>query len=92
MLVTKLFAFASLAAQGVFAAPAAEPAPAPAPAPIMEGTLTINGTEIDVRDLKKRGEGIHIVNCWPWGGAGVTQTWLSLVFVSLARSHHPPGP
>jgi hypothetical protein len=31
--------------------------------------------------LAKRGEGIHLFNCRPWGGAGVTQTWLSLVVV-----------
>lgn len=34
--------------------------------------------------LAKRGEGIHLLNCRPWGGAGVAQTWLSLVVV---RSH-----
>jgi hypothetical protein len=31
--------------------------------------------------LAKRGEGIHLFNCRPYGGAGVTQTWLSLVVV-----------
>ena len=31
--------------------------------------------------LATRGEGIHILNCWPWGGAGVPQTWLSVVVV-----------
>ncbi|KAG7294482.1 hypothetical protein NEMBOFW57_004556 [Staphylotrichum longicolle] len=29
--------------------------------------------------LAKRGEGIHLLNCRPYGGAGVAQTWLSLV-------------
>ncbi len=32
--------------------------------------------------LATRGEGIHLFNCWPWGGAGVAQTWLSIVVVS----------
>jgi hypothetical protein len=33
--------------------------------------------------LAKRGEGIHLFNCRPFGGAGVTQTWLSLVVVRI---------
>jgi hypothetical protein len=31
--------------------------------------------------LAKRGEGIHLFNCRPYGGAGVPQTWLSIVVV-----------
>lgn len=31
--------------------------------------------------LAKRGEGIHLFNCRPFGGAGSSQTWLSLVVV-----------
>ncbi|KAH6621524.1 hypothetical protein B0J18DRAFT_229071 [Chaetomium sp. MPI-SDFR-AT-0129] len=29
--------------------------------------------------LATRGEGIHLFNCRPFGGAGVPQTWLSIV-------------
>ncbi|KAL2143660.1 hypothetical protein VTI28DRAFT_10167 [Corynascus sepedonium] len=29
--------------------------------------------------LATRGEGVHLFNCRPWGGAGVTQTWISIV-------------
>jgi hypothetical protein len=31
--------------------------------------------------LAKRGEGIHLFNCRPIGGAGVAQTWISIVVV-----------
>lgn len=31
--------------------------------------------------LAKRGEGIHLLNCRPFGAAGSTQTWLSIVVV-----------
>ncbi len=31
--------------------------------------------------LAKRGEGIHLFNCRPIGGAGVAQTWVSIVVV-----------
>ncbi|KAH6622684.1 hypothetical protein F5144DRAFT_517088 [Chaetomium tenue] len=30
-------------------------------------------------ELAKRGEGIHLFNCRPFGGAGVPQTWISIV-------------
>ena len=33
--------------------------------------------------LAKRGEGIHLFNCRPFGGAGVSQTWLSIVAVRV---------
>lgn len=41
--------------------------------------------------LAKRGEGIHLFNCRPWGGAGVTQTWLSLVVVRRVKPYPFPA-
>jgi hypothetical protein len=35
--------------------------------------------------LASRGEGIHLLNCYPIGGAGVQQTWLSIVVVSIGQ-------
>ena len=32
--------------------------------------------------LATRGDGLHLLNCWPIGGAGVPQTWISIVVVS----------
>lgn len=36
--------------------------------------------------LATRGEGVHLFNCRPWGGAGVTQTWISIVVVCKLSS------
>jgi hypothetical protein len=35
------------------------------------------------------GDGIHLLNCRPFGGAGVSQTWLSIVAVSVFDSIVP---
>jgi hypothetical protein len=40
--------------------------------------------------LASRGEGIHLFNCYPIGGAGVQQTWLSIVVVSTGRVYVCP--
>ncbi|KAK3393890.1 hypothetical protein B0H63DRAFT_444093 [Podospora didyma] len=69
----KLVTIAALLAQGAFSAPAPAPAGGDLAAPVLEERSDFNGT------LSKRGEGIHLFNCYPIGGEGVPQTWLSLV-------------
>lgn len=41
--------------------------------------------------LATRGEGIHLFNCRPFGGAGVPQTWLSIVVVNTPFPNNSPS-
>jgi hypothetical protein len=45
--------------------------------------LAAQGALASPAPLATRGEGIHLFNCWPWGGAGVAQTWISIVVVRI---------
>jgi hypothetical protein len=48
---------------------------------LTSAALLAQGALASPTGLAKRGEGIHLFNCRPFGGAGVSQTWISIVVV-----------